>query len=67
MDERTAGQLAVIVGGEAWQSGGGIWLVTVTQDDGSLGDHLAPLSEQGEIGTRRSPGFRRNVRPSFGE
>lgn len=36
MDERTAEQLAVIVGGEAWQSGGGIWLVTVTRDDGSL-------------------------------
>jgi len=36
MDERTAEQLAAIVGGEAWQSGGGIWLVTVTRDDGSL-------------------------------
>lgn len=36
MDERTAGQLAVIAGGEAWQSGGGIWLVTVNRDDGSL-------------------------------
>lgn len=36
MDERTAEQLAVIVGGEAWQSGGGIWLVTVNREDGSL-------------------------------
>lgn len=36
MDERSAEQLAAIVGGEAWQSGGGIWLVTVTRDDGSL-------------------------------
>lgn len=36
MDERTAEQLASIVGGEAWQSGGGIWLVTVNRDDGSL-------------------------------
>ncbi len=36
MDERTAEQLAVIVGGEAWQSGGGIWLVTVNRDDGGL-------------------------------
>lgn len=35
MDEKTAEQLAVIVGGEAWQSGGGIWLVTVNRDDGS--------------------------------
>lgn len=36
MDERTAEQLATIVGGEAWQSGGGIYLVTVNRDDGSL-------------------------------
>lgn len=36
MDERTANQLAALVGGEAWQSGGGIWLVTVTRDDGAL-------------------------------
>lgn len=36
MDERTAEQLAVLVGGEAWQSGGGIYLVTVNRDDGSL-------------------------------
>src|SRR5689334_22075404 len=36
MDERTAEQLAVLVGGEAWQSGGRIWLVTVNRDDGSI-------------------------------
>jgi hypothetical protein len=36
MDERTADQLAAIVGGESWQSGGGIYLVTVNRDDGSL-------------------------------
>jgi len=36
MDERTAEQLAALVGGEAWQSGGGIYLVTVNRDDGSL-------------------------------
>lgn len=36
MDERTAEQLSVVVGGEAWQSGGGIYLVTVTREDGSL-------------------------------
>lgn len=34
MDERTAEQLAAIVGGEAWQ--GGVYLVTVKRDDGSL-------------------------------
>ena len=36
MDEKTAEQLAAIVGGEAWQSGGGIYVVTVNRDDGSL-------------------------------
>jgi hypothetical protein len=36
MDERTADQLEVIVGGEAWQSGGGVYLVTASRDDGSL-------------------------------
>lgn len=36
MDERTAEQLAAIVGGEAWQSGGGIYVVTVHRDDGKL-------------------------------
>lgn len=36
MDEKTAEQLAAIVGGEAWQSGGGIYLVTVNRDDGTL-------------------------------
>jgi len=36
LDERTAEQLAAIVGGEAWQSGGGMYLVTVNRDDGSL-------------------------------
>lgn len=36
MDERTAEQLAAIVGGESWQSGGGIYLVTVNRDDESL-------------------------------
>ena len=36
MDERTAEQLAAIVGGESWDSGGGVHLVTVTRDDGSL-------------------------------
>ena len=36
MDQRTAEHLAAIVGGEAWQSGGGVFLVTVNRDDGSL-------------------------------
>lgn len=45
MDEQTAEHLATIVGGEAWQSGGGIYLVTVNREDGSLvvfsGDAIA--------------------------
>ncbi|MCW5762597.1 MAG: hypothetical protein KIT88_05070 [Phycisphaeraceae bacterium] len=36
MDEQTAQKLAAIVGGESWQSGGGIHLVTVRRDDGSM-------------------------------
>ena len=36
MDELTAAQLAAILGGEAWQSGGAIYLVTVNREDGSL-------------------------------
>jgi hypothetical protein len=27
MDESEANELAVLIGGEAWQSGGGIWVV----------------------------------------
>lgn len=36
MDEQTAEHLAAIVGGESWQSGGGLYLVTVHRDDGSM-------------------------------
>lgn len=36
MNEKQAEMLAVIVGGEAWQSGGGIWVVTVHREDGSV-------------------------------
>lgn len=36
MDQRTAEQLAAIFGGEAWQSAGGTYVVTVIRDDGSL-------------------------------
>lgn len=50
MDEKTAEQLAAIVGGEAWNSGGGIWLVTVNRDDGSLvvfsGDAIAEYENE---------------------
>lgn len=36
MTEAQANKLANIVGGEAWQSGGGIWLVTLNREDGAL-------------------------------
>jgi len=34
MDEEQAAALAEIVGGETWQSGGGIWLVRKRRTDG---------------------------------
>lgn len=36
MDEKTSETLAALLGGYSWQSGGGIYLVTVTRQDGSL-------------------------------
>ncbi len=36
MDERKAQSVAKALGGEAWQSGGGAWLVIVRRDDGRL-------------------------------
>jgi hypothetical protein len=36
MDEQRAEQLAAAVGGEAWQSGGGMWLVVLERPDGAL-------------------------------
>jgi hypothetical protein len=36
MDQKQAETLASILGGEAWHSGGGIWLVTIPKDDGRL-------------------------------
>lgn len=36
MNESQAEALAVAIGGEAWQSGGGIWLVSVKRADNSL-------------------------------
>lgn len=41
LNEKTAGQVAKALGGEAWQSGGGIWLVLIKRSDG----HLAVISE----------------------
>lgn len=50
MDKKTAEQLEVLVGGEAWQSGGDIWLVTVHRKDGSLvvfsGDAVAEYENE---------------------
>ena len=36
LNETTAPQVAQALGGEAWQSGGGIWLVLVRRKDGRL-------------------------------
>ena len=36
LNENTAEQVAKTFGGEAWQSGGGIWLVMLTRNDGKV-------------------------------
>lgn len=36
MDERQADALAKAIGGEAWNSGGDIWLAVVHRDDGRV-------------------------------
>src|SRR5262245_29903393 len=36
MNEQQAEAIASALDGEAWQSGGGMWVVTVTRDDGTL-------------------------------
>ncbi len=36
LNERTADQIARALGGESWQSGGGIWLVLIRRKDGAL-------------------------------
>ena len=36
LNEKTAEQIAKALGGEAWQSGGGIWLVLLRRNDGHL-------------------------------
>lgn len=58
MDEKTAEQLAVIVGGEAWQSGGDNYLVTVNRDDGTLvvfsGDAIAEYESDEAFDAGRS-------------
>jgi hypothetical protein len=36
MDEKQADMVADALGGQAWQSGGGIWLVLLRQGNGKL-------------------------------
>lgn len=36
MNEEQARQTAGALGGETWQSGGGIWVVLVRRDDGAV-------------------------------
>lgn len=49
MDAEKAKQLAVLLGGEAWQSGGGLWLVLLKREDGKLvvisGDTVAEYED----------------------
>jgi hypothetical protein len=42
MDEARATSVADALGGEAWQSGGGIWLVLVRRPDG----HVVVFSDE---------------------
>jgi hypothetical protein len=42
MDEARATSVAEALGGEAWQSGGGIWLVLLRRPDG----HVVVLSDE---------------------
>jgi hypothetical protein len=42
MDEIQAEKMAEILGGEAWQSGGDIWLVLIRRNDG----HLVVISDE---------------------
>lgn len=42
MSEDQASAVAEALGGEAWQSGGGIWLVVIRRGDG----HLVVLSDE---------------------
>jgi len=42
MDEEQANAIANALGGEAWQSGGDIWLVLVHRPDG----HIAVISDE---------------------
>ena len=42
MNEEQATAIAAALGGEAWQSGGDIWLVILNRDDG----HLVVMSDE---------------------
>jgi hypothetical protein len=36
MEQKQAELLARVVGGDAWQSGGGVWVVTINREDGRV-------------------------------
>ena len=42
MEEIQATKIAEIMGGDTWQSGGGIWLVIIRRNDG----HLVVISDE---------------------
>ena len=53
MDEQQAEQVATAVGGEAWNSGGGIWLVLCRRSDGKIvaisDDAVCEYSEEDQL------------------
>jgi len=55
MDEQQAGAVAEALGGAAWNSGGGIWLVRLQRVDG----HLVVISDEVVCEYRDSMAFDR--------
>ena len=56
LNAETAERVAQALGGEAWQSGGEIWLVLIRRKDG----HLVVLSEDAVCEYRSEEAFERN-------
>lgn len=59
MNQKQAEALAAIIGGEAWQSGGGIWLVTRQRGDG----HLIVFSDDAVCEYESEEAFERDAQP----
>jgi hypothetical protein len=63
MNEEQANAIAAALGGEAWQSGGDIWLVLVHRQDG----HLIVISDEVicEYESHESSPFMRSIKISL--